>query len=271
MTAAGLRREGARGKLIIERIAGKDYTTLANIDRMRELCRVEVRERACGCENPNMTRPVNSRTRQSGSSRTGATEKARDAALRIAEGEYIARQHLAQAESGLRPPAAIPVADVLSLYGRDIAPKHARRGETGQRITALLSFFGDKFLSDINGQLCRAYVEHRGSEGAARRELEDRVPHQPSPSGRPLLGDRRGGPARCRASARAMVDAQRGCPLDLGRLAVPRGAEGVPHGPAISPAHCPVHPCRPLHWHACRGGLRRSARADRGIRLGRSR
>ncbi|HEY2227847.1 MAG TPA: hypothetical protein VGI22_08920 [Xanthobacteraceae bacterium] len=173
MTAAGLRREGARGKLIIERIAGKDYTTLANIDRMRELCRVEVRERACGCENPNMTRPVNSRTRQSGSSRTGATEKARDAALRIAEGEYIARQHLAQAESGLRPPAAIPVADVLSLYGRDIAPKHARRGETGQRITALLSFFGDKFLSDINGQLCRAYVEHRGSEGAARRELED--------------------------------------------------------------------------------------------------
>lgn len=43
MTASGLRRESARGRLVIERIAGKDYTTLANIERMRELCRVEVR------------------------------------------------------------------------------------------------------------------------------------------------------------------------------------------------------------------------------------
>jgi len=40
MTASGLRRESARGRLVIERIAGKDYTTLANIERMRELCRV---------------------------------------------------------------------------------------------------------------------------------------------------------------------------------------------------------------------------------------
>jgi hypothetical protein len=43
MTASGLRREAARGRLVVERIAGKDYTTLANIERMRELCRVEVK------------------------------------------------------------------------------------------------------------------------------------------------------------------------------------------------------------------------------------
>jgi hypothetical protein len=43
MTAAGLRREAARGRLVIERIAGKDFTTLANIERMRELCRVEAK------------------------------------------------------------------------------------------------------------------------------------------------------------------------------------------------------------------------------------
>jgi hypothetical protein len=43
MTASGLRREGARGRLAIERIAGKDFTTLANIERMRELCRVEAK------------------------------------------------------------------------------------------------------------------------------------------------------------------------------------------------------------------------------------
>jgi hypothetical protein len=40
MSASGLRRENARGRLVIERIAGKDYTSLADIERMRELCRV---------------------------------------------------------------------------------------------------------------------------------------------------------------------------------------------------------------------------------------
>lgn len=48
MTASGLRRECSRGRLVIERIAGKDYTTLANIERMRELCRVEARVPGCG-------------------------------------------------------------------------------------------------------------------------------------------------------------------------------------------------------------------------------
>lgn len=40
MTASGLRREADRGHLVIERIAGKDYTTLQAIADMRKLCRV---------------------------------------------------------------------------------------------------------------------------------------------------------------------------------------------------------------------------------------
>jgi hypothetical protein len=40
MTASGLRREADRGRLIVERIAGKDYTTLQAIADMRRLCRV---------------------------------------------------------------------------------------------------------------------------------------------------------------------------------------------------------------------------------------
>ena len=52
MTASGLRRECTRGRLIIERIAGKDYTTLANIERMRELCRVEAKVPDCGFVPP---------------------------------------------------------------------------------------------------------------------------------------------------------------------------------------------------------------------------
>jgi hypothetical protein len=34
MTVAGLRREAARGRLISHRIAGRDFTTLADIDEM---------------------------------------------------------------------------------------------------------------------------------------------------------------------------------------------------------------------------------------------
>src|SRR6201986_4104073 len=51
MSASGLRREAARGRLVIERIAGKDYTTLANIERMRELCRVQRKALASGSDS----------------------------------------------------------------------------------------------------------------------------------------------------------------------------------------------------------------------------
>src|ERR1700710_1723523 len=51
MTASGLRREAARGRLLVERIAGKDYTTLEAIKRMRELCRRSAKE--LGCTNGN--------------------------------------------------------------------------------------------------------------------------------------------------------------------------------------------------------------------------
>ena len=49
MTASGLRREAARGRLVVERIAGKDYTTLDSIERMRQLCRVEAKARDSTC------------------------------------------------------------------------------------------------------------------------------------------------------------------------------------------------------------------------------
>ena len=40
MTESGLRREIGRGRLEVEVIAGKQFVTLAGINRMRELCRV---------------------------------------------------------------------------------------------------------------------------------------------------------------------------------------------------------------------------------------
>ena len=50
MTVSGLRREAARGRLLIERIANKDFTSLKNIEEMRKLCRVKAEDRVCGGE-----------------------------------------------------------------------------------------------------------------------------------------------------------------------------------------------------------------------------
>jgi hypothetical protein len=48
MTAKGLRREAERGRLVIERIAGKDFTTLRAIADMRKLCRVAPKDKGSG-------------------------------------------------------------------------------------------------------------------------------------------------------------------------------------------------------------------------------
>src|SRR5438477_12963640 len=56
MTVAGLRRERDRSRLIIEKIAGKEFTTLAHIERMRELCRDEAREPGSSLKPPAVTK-----------------------------------------------------------------------------------------------------------------------------------------------------------------------------------------------------------------------
>ena len=61
MTVSGLRREAARGRLVMERVAGKDFVTLAAIERMRELCRVGQKGLASGSGQPSPTlRPARS-------------------------------------------------------------------------------------------------------------------------------------------------------------------------------------------------------------------
>jgi hypothetical protein len=74
MKASGLRREAARGKLIIERIAGKDYTTLKAIKNMRDKCRNEVRVLGFGFNQRAEASP------QRGSSVTGSSNGALAAA-----------------------------------------------------------------------------------------------------------------------------------------------------------------------------------------------
>ncbi len=80
MTAAGLRKEAGRGRLVIERTAGKDYTTLSAIEAMRKLCRLDRRVPASGSGQLESTDPPST------SSATVDTRKAHAAALTIVEG-----------------------------------------------------------------------------------------------------------------------------------------------------------------------------------------
>ena len=65
ITVSGLRKEAAKGRLIIERIAGKDFVTLAAINAMRAECRIG---------DPKRSRPLQS-ARQSSRPRLVAFER----------------------------------------------------------------------------------------------------------------------------------------------------------------------------------------------------
>src|SRR6516164_7905259 len=80
MTASGLRQEAKRGRLVIERIANKDFTTLRHIEEMREQCRNELKARDCGCNQPEKTATETSSSKPSGSSATVRSSAALDAA-----------------------------------------------------------------------------------------------------------------------------------------------------------------------------------------------
>src|SRR6516162_9368117 len=74
MTASGLRREAARGRLVIERTAGKDYTTRAAIREMRRRCQLSAKAQGSGIDRHGAINEVaSSRERPTLSSTPGAT------------------------------------------------------------------------------------------------------------------------------------------------------------------------------------------------------
>jgi hypothetical protein len=84
MTVSGLRREAARGRLIIERIANKDFTSLRNIEEMRKLCRVKAEGRVYGGERSG-DMVEGSLPKEPGLSSTAASITPRDALLAKSE------------------------------------------------------------------------------------------------------------------------------------------------------------------------------------------
>jgi integrase len=86
---------------------------------------------------------------------------------------YLNRKHtqtVAENKSS-RDPDQIDIADVLALYATQIAPATGRPKEYAQKVSRLLDFFGEKKLSDINGDLCRAFARSRSRPAAAREDL----------------------------------------------------------------------------------------------------
>jgi hypothetical protein len=80
MTASGLRREARAGRLVIEKIANKHFTTLRAIEEMRKLCRVKVGGHVSGGEK-SVAPVVRFSRKELGSLSTVASITPRDALL----------------------------------------------------------------------------------------------------------------------------------------------------------------------------------------------
>jgi len=76
-------------------------------------------------------------------------------------------------ERRLRDIESIDVAEVLAIYDEDCRERQANKAKFDERLVRLTKWWGGKMLSEVNGASCRAYTKSRGSNGGARRDLED--------------------------------------------------------------------------------------------------
>jgi integrase len=104
---------------------------------------------------------------------TGCAESDREGAERQLA-KYIAAKHDPKAGRSGGDPNAVKVADALSVYMTEkiAADEIARPKALIKMVTDLGSFFGERTIGELNGELQRAYALQRGSQSAARRELE---------------------------------------------------------------------------------------------------
>lgn len=85
---------------------------------------------------------------------------------------YIVSKHDPKASRNCGDPNTIKIADALSVYA-DEKITHSARPKAGlAMIENLNEFFGDRVIGALNGALQREFAKQRGSQSAARRELE---------------------------------------------------------------------------------------------------
>jgi hypothetical protein len=107
MKASGLRREAGRGRLVVERIAGKDFTTLGAISEMREKCRVNPKVPDCGSNLSGETLMARSESGPFGSSETERAKLARARLQKIAREPSAPCATTSPANTSLAEPAVV--------------------------------------------------------------------------------------------------------------------------------------------------------------------
>jgi hypothetical protein len=80
MTGSALRTEARKGRLAIYRVAGKDFTTLADIERMKTLCRIQEKAPGSTSSEEGETPTAGSSSAAYGASETDASKSALDSA-----------------------------------------------------------------------------------------------------------------------------------------------------------------------------------------------
>lgn len=85
---------------------------------------------------------------------------------------YITSKHDPRASRSSGDPNAVKIADALSVYMVEKIA-HGARPKAGIAMAEKLGeFFGERTIGELNGTLQRDYAKQRGSQSAARRELE---------------------------------------------------------------------------------------------------
>jgi len=78
-----------------------------------------------------------------------------------------------RANRRLRDIDELDVAEVLAIYDEDCRERQVNKPKFDERLARLTKWWGGKTLAQVTGESCRAYVKSRGSNGGARRDLED--------------------------------------------------------------------------------------------------
>lgn len=89
-----------------------------------------------------------------GESDSGSAEKAL--------GQYIAHKHKP------KPSGAPLIADVLNIYGQEVAPYRRTAKNLGFIIDNLLDWWGTKNVAEISAKTCREYAETKSNSSAAQ-------------------------------------------------------------------------------------------------------
>ena len=86
--------------------------------------------------------------------------------------EYITGKHDPKASRSGGDPNQIKIADALSVYMVEKIAHSARPKAGVAMVENLGGFFGERSIGELNGRLQRDFAKQRGSQSAARRELE---------------------------------------------------------------------------------------------------